>query len=1152
MDQSHPSFRRRRYCVIDDRNIERTAMVDHHSIEIISPVHSLSSSSLSQTQYATILNDNSYRRTLQTQLDSDYMHNIHHIVMLSRRSSSSKVMRPNAITITLPIQITCLSIFLLILLNQQQSDGFSLLTHSRLHTHSLYDGGGSVLARSTAIFTNQMRTISSATTTASVLYMSPPDDTTSANHQQQQQQQSSSTSDDETEWNAVLAAFQMYSAAYGDLKVPQRFVVPNMAPWPKNAWGLKLGKVVSAIRLTGRYISSSTNPQQSQERKQVLDKMGFVWSVRRSSSEDEGLDLDTGDTASSGTGNDDSGGKMGSNTVTRKGSSSGIRLEQITTALDLYKSIVGNTLDTIADNYVVPDTDVWPESVRGLPLGRQLEMIKRSQNSAIRNKFAALGIPMDPLVSEGDTGETKQTDETTPSQTKIQRQHPTDIAKALEKAWDGYPDGPSANDIRFQNVYTALVTYLKLYDDLLVPQPFVVPKDPMWPADIWGLRLGARVNAIRSQGTFVNNNPARRQLLNDIGFVWNPPKEGRRGRKTRDEMDTDNEESTNDDMSMLFDGTFDFGKDFEDGSFDDGGSGDGKIAPSLNWNLDGARMPEASTMTSPVDPKDNDEYKPPRSWAESLAEATERALEVGIIDGLTPTKRVIKGKREKNIPWFNDDFGGDFVFEDVVEALAIYKSIYGDFTGLTDSEFVVPAAKEITGFLDMDNIETFDIDASARAAAAIASYKEQGQFDRSADLVAAEINRLQQQEDQSLENKSKNAMMAAEAHADKWPEHLAGMGIGGLVTRIRDGSLEVKHLPERKAQLDAIGFDWGDPKHFIDIPFEKAVCAMYAYYLIRGDLFVAEDFIMPDEDPWPQALAGYEIGKAVRRLRELQNFLEAYHTEKVGLLRMIDFVWFADTMALPLDSNEKEMDPEMLLLSAMGHPDFAKMIDIPMGLPDKIVADGPFYETDDDPKLWWRKWHNWEYVKDYWYQQGRRDNGYVLRAMGYPRMADEHEAKYGPGLFTQIDKVMAELDNGALSGMGPEEKKDMLEKLNYFRQEMIGCTDIHPRDRDTLLSELDTQMLIIMKSASMDISIADEFDKAVYEQEPSNGVERKRTTLNRLLATDDDDHTAEDMDSDDVIGDSEDDNFDDDEDDGLIEEEEFDVEDELGLGGEQW
>lgn len=47
-----------------------------------------------------------------------------------------------------------------------------------------------------------------------------------------QGQDASSSIEDEDEWRTVLAAFQMYKAAYGDLKVPSRFVVPGMAPWP--------------------------------------------------------------------------------------------------------------------------------------------------------------------------------------------------------------------------------------------------------------------------------------------------------------------------------------------------------------------------------------------------------------------------------------------------------------------------------------------------------------------------------------------------------------------------------------------------------------------------------------------------------------------------------------------------------------------------------------------------------------------------------------------------------------------------------------------------------------------------------------------------------------------------------------------------------
>jgi hypothetical protein len=888
--------------------------------------------------------------------------------------------------------------------------------------------------------------------------------------------------DDSTEWKAVVAAFQMYKAAYGDLKVPQRFVVPNMPPWPRVSWGLKLGKVVSAIRSTGRYISDTKTRT---ARSQVLDQLGFVWSVRRSAADAQSEDQ-------------------------------GIRLEQIITGVQVYQRIVGSVVD-IPDNFVVPESEEWPESIRGLPLGRQMVAIKRSTNTALRDKFAALGIPLVKTDLDTETNDVQE----------AQRSSAPDMDETL---LDDSSDSSSLNDVRFQNIYTALTIYKKLYNDLLVPQPFVVPKDPKWPRDVWGVRLGARVNAIRSQGTFVNNSEKRRKLLTDLGFVWNPPKEGRRGRKPKDELETTFEDSADDeaeddeddDALADFDGSFDFGMDFDMPPDSE------KRQPS--WNLDDAILPKAAAVEANAAAKE-DEYVPERTLADSMEYATAMALENGIIEGLTPKKRVIKGKREKEIPWFNDDFGEDFVFEDVVEALTVYKSVYGDFSNLTNSDFVVPAPKEVIGFLDDDSIEIFDTGASARAAAAIARFEQQGQTQRSDDVIAAEIMRLQREVDQPYKEAQKSSDVADAVDA-KWPEHLAGMTLGSIVTRMREGSLEVKHIPERKALLDAIEFDWGDPKYFIDVPFEKAMCAMYAYYLVRGDMFVPEDFIMPDEDPWPQALAGYEIGKAVHRLRQLQNFLEAYHIEKVGLLRMIDFVWFADTIALPLDPNELEMTPEMLLLGAMGHPDYAKMIDIPMGLPDSIVADGPFYETDDDPKLWWRKWHNWEYVKDYWYQQGRRDNAYVLRAMGYPRMADEHEEKYGPGLLSQISQVLTDLENGVAKLETPEERTDILEQLNYFRREMLGCTDIHPNDRDTLLSDLDTQMLTIMKDTNMDMAMADDLDATAFRHEELNGTKEK----SGIAIDTNDDERDEEADDDDEV----------------LEEQEFDVENELGLGGEKW
>jgi hypothetical protein len=37
---------------------------------------------------------------------------------------------------------------------------------------------------------------------------------------------------EDVEWKALVVALQMYKAAYGDLKVPSRFIVPGMPPWP--------------------------------------------------------------------------------------------------------------------------------------------------------------------------------------------------------------------------------------------------------------------------------------------------------------------------------------------------------------------------------------------------------------------------------------------------------------------------------------------------------------------------------------------------------------------------------------------------------------------------------------------------------------------------------------------------------------------------------------------------------------------------------------------------------------------------------------------------------------------------------------------------------------------------------------------------------
>lgn len=327
---------------------------------------------------------------------------------------------------------------------------------------------------------------------------------------------------------------------------------PISLVFTETAWKMKLGQRVAAIRSTGKYV------QNNESRRKVLDDMGFLWRLRSPSL---GKKLD------------------------------GIAFEQVYEALKTYREQVqpNGALD-VPENYVVPDCLPWPDSTRGLPLGKILP--------AVRTKA-------------------------------YYKQHPEAEAKLNSLGFQ--PDvKTAANDLRYQRVYDALVKYKELYGDLLVPQPFTVPEDSEdWPEEVRGLRLGARVNAIRSQGTFVKSNPTRRDELDQLGFIWEPPTnaEGKkRGRKRKDEIDADDDDSNSGALASLF-GSTPTASSF-DTTRDPFFTGDQSTPPqwAFEGDDDGAAMIE----------EEKESNKPaPKSFNETLEEMAEVAMSVGIMERWT-------------------------------------------------------------------------------------------------------------------------------------------------------------------------------------------------------------------------------------------------------------------------------------------------------------------------------------------------------------------------------------------------------------------------------------------------------------------------------------------------------------------------------------
>jgi len=776
----------------------------------------------------------------------------------------------------------------------------------------------------------------------------------------------SGTVNDESEWRTLLSAFQMYKAAYGDLKVPSRFVVPEMAPWPESAWKMKLGQRVAGIRSTGKYV------QNNETRRKMLDDMGFLWRLRSSS---PGKKLD------------------------------GIAFEQVYDALKMYREQVqpdGKKLE-VPPNYIVPDCEPWPDSTRGLPLGKIMPTVR--------------------------------------SKTYL-KQHPDALKKFISLGFQ--PDvKAAAYDLRYQRVYDALVKYKELYGDLLVPQPFTVPEDGNeWPEEVRGLRLGARVNAIRSQGTFVKSNPSRKDELDALGFVWEPPANAdgrRRGRKRKDETE---EAPTNDDTELSVSpapvSAFDS---IRDPFF----TGDQSSPPQ--WAFEGEDDEDALMEQQ----REEDRYSAPKSFNETLEEMAEMAISVGIMEKWTPNKRVVKGTRDKFVPWRNDDFGSDWVFGDVVEALVLYKDLNGSFDGIEEKEFVVPEPVEESLRLSPFELAVLNDDVPENLDDLDTPWGEDDSED-------------------SLESK-----FSVTASND-WPEHLAGMKLGQIVSRIREGGLEVKHLPERKAYLDEIGFEWGDPKRFVDVPFEKVMCALYAYFMIRGNTLVPPDFTMPDEKPWPIILQGFEVGKAVTRLRELQNFLEAYHPVKMSLLRMVDFSFFPE-LALPIDPDVDELSKDHLYVETFGHPLYERPV--PPDLPERLLADGP-----NGPPEKLSSWYNYEYIREIYESKPGAVYGVAdyMRLLGFRQLADEHEQKYGPSRGRSVALLFDKLENNEIS---KEEVVAELMRIGKERKAEINSWKEGRLDEQPTMNWRPTALQYVWKEGRVDEYLNDlhdgEFDDDLVE-----------------------------------------------------------------------
>ncbi|CAK4080710.1 unnamed protein product [Aphanomyces euteiches] len=142
-------------------------------------------------------------------------------------------------------------------------------------------------------------------------------------------------------WQVHVAALRVYKTIYGDVLVPQAFVLSSSMDWPTETWKLPLGRLVGTWRQTEATMSA--------DKRAELDRVGFVWSLAKTklfSWADKLL------------------------------------------ALETFRRLHGHV--QVPPGFVVPESTEWPKTTWALRLSQTVHNLRFSSESLSSEKRAAL------------------------------------------------------------------------------------------------------------------------------------------------------------------------------------------------------------------------------------------------------------------------------------------------------------------------------------------------------------------------------------------------------------------------------------------------------------------------------------------------------------------------------------------------------------------------------------------------------------------------------------------------------------------------------------------------------------------------------------------------------------------------------------------
>eukprot|EP01038_Epipyxis_sp_PR26KG_P004357 gene4357-6165_t len=124
-----------------------------------------------------------------------------------------------------------------------------------------------------------------------------------------------------------------------------------------------------------------------------------------------------------------------------------------------------------------------------------------------------------------------------------------------------------------------------------------------------------------------------------------------------------------------------------------------------------------------------------------------------------------------------------------------------------------------------------------------------------------------------------------------------GMKLGEAVAGLRIGDIDGLEDLQRHAELDSLGFDWGDKSKYQRFRFVPMLLGLKVFNHLFGFPVPLCDFVVPDEPQWPYWMAGMPLGEWATAARMQQAMLQEHYPHRKDMLNALEFIWW-----LPPDS----------------------------------------------------------------------------------------------------------------------------------------------------------------------------------------------------------------------------------------------------------